>query len=225
MGAMWGGRGGSRPCPRQKNPLTRVSDLSLKLLPHTPTALLHHLDLQSDRLDRQSIRSTVIGARDLRLCVIARSRKQTQSLVSSPSPRSPNQSSKKTTPTTTMLLARQQAAASGRTITRRPRASPPSTAAPTTTTAPIVVRAPTDDERRAASKWPTWGCGAETFPWTYDEQETCLILEGEVVVTPTDQRRFGPPATAKAGDYAIFPSGMSCTWAVSKPIKKHYRFG
>ena len=28
------------------------------------------------------------------------------------------------------------------------------------------------------TSWPTWGCGVSTFPWTYDEQETCLLLEG-----------------------------------------------
>ena len=32
--------------------------------------------------------------------------------------------------------------------------------------------------------WPTWGCGVSTFPWSYDEQETCLLLEGDVTVTP-----------------------------------------
>lgn len=100
-----------------------------------------------------------------------------------------------------------------------------SRAAATSSAASIVVRAPTEAERSAASRWPTWGCGAETFPWTYDEQETCLILEGEVVVTPKDQQKFGPPMSAKAGDWAVFPAGMACTWAVSKPIKKHYKFG
>ena len=32
--------------------------------------------------------------------------------------------------------------------------------------------------------WPTWGCEVSTFPWTYEEQETCLLLEGDVTVTP-----------------------------------------
>jgi uncharacterized cupin superfamily protein len=89
----------------------------------------------------------------------------------------------------------------------------------------IVVRPPTDAERRAASAWPTWGCGADTFPWTYDARETCLLLSGEVVVTPDDRAAFGGPVRVSTGDYAVFPAGMSCTWAVSAPIKKHYRFG
>ncbi|HEX8978699.1 MAG TPA: cupin domain-containing protein [Parasulfuritortus sp.] len=69
--------------------------------------------------------------------------------------------------------------------------------------------------------WPTWGAGVSRFPWTYDEQETCYVLAGEVVVTPND----GAPVTVKAGDLATFPAGMSCTWDVRLPIRKHYRFG
>jgi hypothetical protein len=34
------------------------------------------------------------------------------------------------------------------------------------------------------TRWPTWGCEVSTFPWTYGEQETCLLLEGDVTVTP-----------------------------------------
>lgn len=32
--------------------------------------------------------------------------------------------------------------------------------------------------------WPTWGCEASVFPWSYSENEKAYILEGEVVVTP-----------------------------------------
>jgi hypothetical protein len=28
-----------------------------------------------------------------------------------------------------------------------------------------------------ARDWPIWTCGVSRFPWTYDEQETCLLLE------------------------------------------------
>ncbi len=31
--------------------------------------------------------------------------------------------------------------------------------------------------------WPTWGCEVSTFPWTDDERETCLLLQGDVSVT------------------------------------------
>jgi uncharacterized cupin superfamily protein len=58
------------------------------------------------------------------------------------------------------------------------------------------------------------------FPWHYDAEETCYILEGEVVVTPDG----GEEVTVGEGDLVTFPEGMSCTWEVRKPIRKHYRF-
>ena len=32
--------------------------------------------------------------------------------------------------------------------------------------------------------WPIWEKEASEFPWFYDEQETCYLLEGDVVVGP-----------------------------------------
>ncbi len=69
--------------------------------------------------------------------------------------------------------------------------------------------------------WPTWSKEVSSFPWTYDEPETCYILEGKVLVTP----HGGHPTTVKQGDLVTFPAGMSCTWEIQEPIKKHYRFG
>ena len=71
------------------------------------------------------------------------------------------------------------------------------------------------------TSWPTWGCGVSTFPWTYDEQETCLLLEGDVSVTPEG----GEPVRFGAGDLVVFAAGLSCTWEVHAPVRKHYRFG
>jgi uncharacterized cupin superfamily protein len=71
------------------------------------------------------------------------------------------------------------------------------------------------------TSWPTWGCGVSTFPWTYDEQETCLLLEGDVTVTPDG----GEPVRFGAGDLVVFDAGLSCTWDVHAPVRKHYRFG
>lgn len=51
--------------------------------------------------------------------------------------------------------------------------------------------------------------------------ETCLILEGDVTVTPNDDRK---PVTVGAGDICVFPDGMQCTWDVRAAIKKHYKF-
>ena len=32
--------------------------------------------------------------------------------------------------------------------------------------------------------WPIWKCDVSSFDWTYEDQETCLLLDGEVTVTP-----------------------------------------
>ncbi|MBF0550794.1 MAG: cupin domain-containing protein [Deltaproteobacteria bacterium] len=71
------------------------------------------------------------------------------------------------------------------------------------------------------TSWPIWACEASQFPWTYDEKETCYILEGEVIVTPDG----GKDVIIKAGDLVVFPKGMSCHWNIVKPIRKHYKFG
>lgn len=69
--------------------------------------------------------------------------------------------------------------------------------------------------------WPTWAKEPSTFPWTYDEAETCYFLDGDVVVTPDG----GDPVRMGAGDLVTFPAGMSCTWEIRDEVKKHYRFG
>lgn len=69
--------------------------------------------------------------------------------------------------------------------------------------------------------WPIWGSKVAKFPWTYDEVETCYILEGDVIVTPDG----GEPVRVTKGQLVTFPAGMSCTWDVRVPIRKHYRFG
>ena len=76
-------------------------------------------------------------------------------------------------------------------------------------------------EELGIKSWPIWTCEPSTFPWTYHEKETCLILEGDITVTPNG----GEPVRVGVGDLVIFPSGMSCTWEVHKAVKKHYRFG
>jgi uncharacterized protein len=71
------------------------------------------------------------------------------------------------------------------------------------------------------SRWPIWTKEVSKFPWSYDEPETCLFLEGDVLVTPDG----GAPVRVGKGDLVTFPAGMSCTWDVRQPVKKHYRFG
>ncbi len=81
-----------------------------------------------------------------------------------------------------------------------------------------------DEKRRSelgVSNWPIWTKETSEFPWSYDDRETCYLLEGEVEVTPEggETVKFGK------GDLVIFPLGMSCTWRILKDVKKHYKFG
>lgn len=69
--------------------------------------------------------------------------------------------------------------------------------------------------------WPIWEKEVSTFDWTYDDKETCYIIEGEVVVTP----QGGEPVTLRKGDLVTFPAGLSCTWDIKSPIRKHYELG
>lgn len=68
--------------------------------------------------------------------------------------------------------------------------------------------------------WPIWTKEVSEFPWTYDRQETCYLLEGEVIVTPEG----GESVTFGQGDLVTFPQGMNCTWKILKNVKKHYHF-
>lgn len=82
------------------------------------------------------------------------------------------------------------------------------------------VKKPSEEEKQKAECWPVWEKEESTFPWEYDVQETCLILEGNAVIqTPEGTVEFG------AGDYVVFPKGLTCTWEIKKKIRKHYNFG
>jgi len=48
--------------------------------------------------------------------------------------------------------------------------------------------------------WPVWSKEASAFPWTYDEEETCYFLEGEVEVTPEDGETVRVAKGGLAGD-------------------------
>lgn len=88
----------------------------------------------------------------------------------------------------------------------------------------ITVEHNPDSSRLSAlgvTSWPTWSKEVSTFPWNYSEQEVAYVLEGEVVVTPKD----GEPVKFGKGDLVTFPAGMSCTWEVRQPLRKHYQFG
>ena len=83
----------------------------------------------------------------------------------------------------------------------------------------IIVRKPSEKEVAEMKSMPVWACDVSEFDWYYDSEETCLIIEGDVMV------KYGSKSVSfTAGDYVIFPKGLSCVWQVRKPVKKHYEF-
>jgi uncharacterized cupin superfamily protein len=69
-------------------------------------------------------------------------------------------------------------------------------------------------------QWPIWEKESCEFPWSYADQETCYIIEGKAEVESED----GQKVEFEKGDLVIFPKGLNCTWKISTPIKKHYKF-
>ncbi len=85
-----------------------------------------------------------------------------------------------------------------------------------------IERDPSRDRlrQRGVFDWPVWTKEVSTFPWTYDTAETCYLLDGDVVVTPDG----GDPVEIRKGDLVTFAAGLSCTWQVRQPVRKHYTF-
>ena len=62
-----------------------------------------------------------------------------------------------------------------------------------------------------------WDCTPGRFDWHYSQDETVVVISGEVFITSEDhkqERRLGP------GDMAFFPAGSSATWRVTEHIRK-----
>ena len=73
--------------------------------------------------------------------------------------------------------------------------------------------------KKGVFSWPIWSCEVSEFDWEYDQQESCLLLEGEVEVSSDIETvSFG------AGDFVVFPKGLKCRWKVIQPVRKHYSF-
>lgn len=68
--------------------------------------------------------------------------------------------------------------------------------------------------------WPIWTKEVSKFDWSYDSIEECYFLEGEVTVRTED----GKVVSFGKGDFVTFPRGLSCTWDIKKPVRKHYNF-
>ena len=86
-----------------------------------------------------------------------------------------------------------------------------------------IVHNPSRQElnSRGVFNWPVWTKEVSEFPWSYGEQETCYLLEGEVIVTPVN----GEAVKFGKDDLVVFPAGLSCIWKILKAVKKHYKFG
>lgn len=82
-----------------------------------------------------------------------------------------------------------------------------------------TVKKPTPEERALLEAQPTWSCEVSEFPWSYDMEETCLLLKGQVRVTYD-----GGSVSFGAGDMVVFPKGLECVWHVTEPVEKHYMF-
>ena len=83
----------------------------------------------------------------------------------------------------------------------------------------VLVKKPSKEEVAKMMSNPIWTCGVSEFDWYYDSEETCLIVEGEVVVS------YGSKSVSFAeGDYVVFSKGLSCVWQVKRAVKKHYEF-
>ena len=67
--------------------------------------------------------------------------------------------------------------------------------------------------------WPIWSCEISKFDWEYSDQESCLLLDGEVEVKSEFET-----VRVSVGDFVVFPKGLKCCWKVTSPVRKHYTF-
>ena len=77
-----------------------------------------------------------------------------------------------------------------------------------------------DLKKMGVFAWSVWTKEISRFDWHYDSVEECYLLEGEVMLESKDGKNiiFGK------GDFVTFPKGLSCTWDIKKPVRKHYNF-
>jgi len=75
-------------------------------------------------------------------------------------------------------------------------------------------------ENMGVFSWPVWEKETSRFDWSYDSIEECYLLKGKVTVETKD----GKSVSFGKGDFVTFPKGLSCTWDVKEPVRKHYNF-
>jgi len=61
-----------------------------------------------------------------------------------------------------------------------------------------------------------WECTAGLFTCHYRQDETVVIVDGEVFITDDTgvERRLGP------GELGFFPAGSSCKWRIPEKVRK-----
>lgn len=86
----------------------------------------------------------------------------------------------------------------------------------------VKVEKPKKEEldKKGVFSWPIWEKESSRFDWHYDSIEECYFLEGKVVLEGKD----GAKTSFGKGDFVTFSKGLSCTWDIKEPVRKHYRF-
>jgi uncharacterized cupin superfamily protein len=66
------------------------------------------------------------------------------------------------------------------------------------------------------SRIVAWECTAGRFNWHFSEDETMVVISGEIFVTTEkgEERRLGQ------GDVGFFPAGSSCSARIDDHVKK-----
>lgn len=85
----------------------------------------------------------------------------------------------------------------------------------------IDVRKISEEEiiLRGIREWPVWEKEISGFSYTYEEEEWCYMLEGEVAI-----ENASVVYTLAPGDFVVLTKGLSCTWDIKQPVRKHYNF-
>ena len=81
--------------------------------------------------------------------------------------------------------------------------------------APQARRGELSRSRDGSAVTLVWDCTAGEFNWTYTDDETVHILEGEAIIEDKSGLR-----TIQPGDVVLFHAGSTCRWSVPNYVKK-----
>lgn len=84
----------------------------------------------------------------------------------------------------------------------------------------IKLETPGIGQLEELSAWPTWEKEVCEFDWDYTEKEQFYIIEGIAIIST----RCGLEVTIKAGDFVTVEKGVLCSWKITAPIKKNFKF-